>query len=266
MMDEQELEQLRSDVSGRERDVAVLESEIHELESEIEAFRQQYEKSVGFAAARVLAARDLLAQLEAELYAAKAETPPHGVPVYNAPSVEQQYRQRWGSPSERVTNPEPPETLPELSIEVDDDTKPNLKKLYRSLARMYHPDFASDEEDRERRTQLMTIINEAYEKGDLQTLQLLQREKPDEGEGDTKTPFAMLLVKQLRNIASALNLQVATLHNRRQRLVNSDWMKLKLDEKLLKSQGRDLIQETLQGFDIEYAQLQRRIDRLRAER
>jgi hypothetical protein len=265
MMDQHELDQLRTQVAGRERQVAELEGEIHELEAEIEDFRQRYERAVGFAAARVVAARELLAQLEAERYAAQAPTPPHGVAAYAAPSVEEQYRQRWNGRS-TAANPEPPETLPELSPDVDEDTKPNLKKLYRSLARIYHPDYASDEDDRDRRTQLMTLINEAYQKGDLSTLQLLQREKPDEGEGDTKTPFAMLVLQQLKNIASALNLQVATLQNRRSRLINSDWMKLKLDEKLLKQQGRDLLKETLHGFDVEYAQLQRRIDRLRAQR
>jgi hypothetical protein len=264
MMEEQELEQLRGHVAGREREVAALESEVRELESEIEDFRQRYEKATQFAAARVVAARELLAQLEAERYAAKAPTPPRGVPVYSAPPVEEQYRQRWGKRA--AQSPEPPETLPELSPDVAEETRPNLKKLYRSLARTYHPDYASDDEDRERRTQLMTIINEAYQKGDLATLQLLQREKPEDGEGDTKTPFAMLLLQQLRNVANALNLQIATLQNRRSRLINSEWMKLKLDEKLLKAQGRDLLQETLQGFDQEYAQLQRRIDRLRAER
>jgi hypothetical protein len=266
MLEQHEVEHLRSEVAGREREVAQLEAEIQELEGEIDEFRQRYDRAVGFAAARVVAARELLAQLEAEQYAAKAKTPPRGVPVYTMPSVEEQYRQRWGNRAQHTEYPEPPETLPELSPDVDDATKPNLKKLYRALARTYHPDFASDEEDRDRRTQLMTLINDAYQKGDLSTLQLLQRVKPDDGEGDTQTPFAMLVLQQLRNVASALGLQVATLQNRRNRLINSEWMKLKLDEKLLKAQGRDLMKETLQGFDVEYAQLQRRIDRLRSER
>jgi hypothetical protein len=47
------------------------------------------------------------------------------------------------------------------------------KRLFRLLARRIHPDLASDPAERERRTNLMVQANDAYERGDVGTLQRL---------------------------------------------------------------------------------------------
>ena len=67
------------------------------------------------------------------------------------------------------------ETAPQkLSV----DQTAELKKLYRQLARRFHPDMATDKADRTYRTQLMMAINAAYAAGDLEKLQELALE-PD---------------------------------------------------------------------------------------
>ncbi|MCP4357622.1 MAG: hypothetical protein GY796_06365 [Chloroflexi bacterium] len=55
----------------------------------------------------------------------------------------------------------------------DEDTRAELKRLYRQLARRFHPDMAVDTADREYRTQMMMAINGAYAAGDLEKLQEL---------------------------------------------------------------------------------------------
>lgn len=62
--------------------------------------------------------------------------------------------------------------------ELSKDEAGELKKLYRDLARRFHPDMAVDEEDRNYRTQLMMAINAAYAAGDLEKLQQIAQE-PD---------------------------------------------------------------------------------------
>jgi hypothetical protein len=47
------------------------------------------------------------------------------------------------------------------------------KRLFRLLARRIHPDLANDPAERERRTNLMVQANDAYERGDVVTLQRL---------------------------------------------------------------------------------------------
>lgn len=68
--------------------------------------------------------------------------------------------------------PQPPE------IHLDEDGAKELKRLYRDLARRFHPDMASGDEDRQYRTQLMMAINAAYAAGDLEKLKALALE-PD---------------------------------------------------------------------------------------
>jgi DnaJ-class molecular chaperone len=41
-------------------------------------------------------------------------------------------------------------------------TEAKIKKLYRQLARSFHPDLASDDADRAYRTDKMTAVNDAY--------------------------------------------------------------------------------------------------------
>ncbi len=63
--------------------------------------------------------------------------------------------------------------IPKPRPQQDEDTRAELKRLYRQLAHYYHPDMAIDEEDRAYRTQMMMAINAAYAAGDLQKLRQL---------------------------------------------------------------------------------------------
>ncbi|MFQ5400647.1 MAG: hypothetical protein ACE5E7_13750 [Anaerolineae bacterium] len=68
----------------------------------------------------------------------------------------------------------PPSPPPSLSA----DESAEIKRLFRRLARRFHPDMGVDEADRERRTRLMMAINAAYAAHDLAGLQQLALE-PD---------------------------------------------------------------------------------------
>ena len=47
---------------------------------------------------------------------------------------------------------------------------PELRRLYREVAKRIHPDFATDSADHERRTRFMAEANRAYEAGDAEAL------------------------------------------------------------------------------------------------
>ena len=51
------------------------------------------------------------------------------------------------------------------------DPSPSLKTLFREVAKRIHPDFASDEAEQKHFTLLMTRANQAYSRGDAETLQ-----------------------------------------------------------------------------------------------
>ena len=71
---------------------------------------------------------------------------------------------------------EAPASPPDQKLSADESA--NLKRLYRQLARRFHPDFALNEEDRSYRTGIMMAINAAYAVGDLERLEELALE-PD---------------------------------------------------------------------------------------
>jgi hypothetical protein len=70
---------------------------------------------------------------------------------------------------------------PQQSLSQDETAV--LKKLYRDLARRFHPDMAIDQADRDYRTQMMMAINAAYAIGGLTRLQELAAE-PDPASHD----------------------------------------------------------------------------------
>jgi hypothetical protein len=70
------------------------------------------------------------------------------------------------------------ETKPQ---ELDEDETAEIKRLYRQLARRFHPDMALDDTDREYCTPLMMAINAAYTMGDLDKLRELAL-SPDLGQ------------------------------------------------------------------------------------
>lgn len=83
----------------------------------------------------------------------------------------------------------------------------DLKALYRTLARRFHPDLALDAADRERCTQLMMAINAAYAAGDLARLQQLAQE-PDAADriehAQTDEQLAAALAREIERIQARL--------------------------------------------------------------
>jgi hypothetical protein len=92
----------------------------------------------------------------------------------------------------------------------DADTEAEILRLYRELAKRFHPDRARSEKERARRTALMLKINVAYSERDLVTLQAMARE------ADTGEPSATVLSEEERvqwahRVITRMNLQISEL-------------------------------------------------------
>jgi hypothetical protein len=141
-----------------------------------------------------------------------------------------------------------------------DTQPPDIKVLYRRLARRYHPDLARTDADRAQSNDQMKEINQAYTAGDLRTLMRLAGmtlpygvdfEKPShQTEAFRSQPLTELEKAQhkLRELRQQLN-----------RLSSLPIVKLSLDVKLARHQGRDLLGEMV-------AELQYKVARKIAER
>lgn len=138
-----------------------------------------------------------------------------------------------------------------------------LKKLYREVARKFHPDLTSCEHERRHRHQLMVEVNRAYETGAEDRLQNLldAGAAPDEVTDARVMSAEMILL--LRKVAEA-----------RQRLVGieadladitgSEIYKLKLRVENADSMGVDLMAELVSQVDRQIRKSLNRLEHLRA--
>lgn len=118
------------------------------------------------------------------------------------------------------------------------DPPADIKQLYREAARRIHPDRAADDEDRARRTDLMSRANRAYRAGDRADLQAILEEcssDPDMVPGDD-VPAA--LVRAIRRIAR-INARLEEIEGRIALLVASDIYKLMRRVRCDSEAGRD---------------------------
>lgn len=124
------------------------------------------------------------------------------------------------------------------------DRQETIKKLYRQLARRFHPDLALNEADREYRTDLMMRINAAYAAADLEGLQQLASE-PD-------SPYYLDETQPEQQQAEALARELAHCQRRLQEIAE-EFARLEKHRSTLllrrvqqaAARGRDLIAEMM---------------------
>jgi hypothetical protein len=240
-----QLAQLEAEVARQQAALAAVEAEVTELERDLSEFRQRYERLLAPVASRLRAVKEAIEELEHRRYMEKlmgdaqpASSPP---PPTNYIPVEEQYRRAWEkNPFDDIPPPITPRQPP------GDST---LKNLYRQLARRFHPDLASDEADRERRTRLMAMINEAYEHGDADLLRYLSDQPFSATSADS---LDTLRLRQLQTLISELAGRIEQAEQARAALIHNDLMRLKVEEKLAKRQGRNLLREMSEQMEQEY--------------
>jgi chromosome segregation ATPase len=128
--------------------------------------------------------------------------------------------------------PEPPSEAQEAEI----------KTLYRALAKRFHPDLATDPAEKEWRAGMMARVNAAYEARDLNALHALAHE-PDRPPPPPAPKTREQVVAELRAEVARLDGVIADLERRLDQLAETPAVQLKLDAKLARQSGRDLLAE-----------------------
>ena len=152
----------------------------------------------------------------------------------------------------------------------DDDTfvpnepQKSLKSLYREVAKAIHPDLASDEEDRLRRQELMTIANQAYGVGDRAALKDILCDWELGPEPGPSTNIALELVRVIRLIARVQQ-NIHEVIRQIEELKTTDiyCFKLRIDETSL--DGVDLMAEMAAKVDLDIVKARQRLAALRGE-
>ncbi|MEK6221598.1 MAG: J domain-containing protein, partial [Chloroflexota bacterium] len=125
-------------------------------------------------------------------------------------------------------------------------TEEKIRALFRELAKRFHPDLTSDEKEKTWREQVMQQVNQAYAQRDLKTLEGLA-EQPDRP-SKSKKQSRLEEINFLRFEIKRLDSVIADLKARIQHLENSPAWQLKMETRLQRKNGKDLITEKINEF------------------
>jgi hypothetical protein len=135
---------------------------------------------------------------------------------------------------------------------------PEMKRVYRDVAKRIHPDLTSDREDRATRQQLMARANEAYERGDEKALAKILTEYESSPEAFHGEGPAAELVRAIRRISQVRG-RLAEIEAESQALLRSDLYQLRLRVEEAAQDGRDVLNEMIQKTEEQIAEAKRRL-------
>ncbi len=118
---------------------------------------------------------------------------------------------------------------------------PELRNLFREVAKRIHPDLAADLGDRERRNRLMAEANRAYQAGDFDALRRILDGYQD-GKTTAGEEIGAELIRIIRQISQARD-RVSRIYQELITLRESKIAKLKKESDAAQKLGRDLLSE-----------------------
>jgi hypothetical protein len=140
----------------------------------------------------------------------------------------------------------------------------NLKKLYREVARLCHPDLAGNEQEREYRHKLMIAANQAYEAGAEERLQALLSAEANFAEMTRQSLSAVDLVQVLRALQTTQE-RIVELEGEIERVKNSELYRLKQRADRAKATGHNFLLELVSQVERQIRKSNNRLTTLQAE-
>jgi len=175
--EEREYARYLAEVEARKRRSADLRTELEALRVGLARFEAEYHARVGALFVELDRAR--LAADEYERRIARLDADPAADPD----RVEEEVRREFAGRREEVRNEEEETRRYEQAFErererprLDEAGEDEAARLYRELARRFHPDLARTAEERRRREPLMQQVNAAFRERDLAALRTLGSE------------------------------------------------------------------------------------------
>ena len=124
----------------------------------------------------------------------------------------------------------------------DFSPSPELKRLFREVVKLVHPDNATDEADRAVRNKLMTEANLAYRLGDADALRRILEEyksSPESIKGGGTAADLQCVIRQIERIVKRL----AEIESEVAELTSSEIAKLMATAETARAKGRNLLAE-----------------------
>jgi curved DNA-binding protein CbpA len=138
----------------------------------------------------------------------------------------------------------------------------DIKQAYRRAARLMHPDRATTEAERQRRTDLMSQVNRAYENGDQRTIERLIEEYGRDPEAIAGDDIGSRIVKAIRRIAQ-LRRRLEEVRHDLEALQQSELFQLREGIEDGEASGGDPLGDLAQQLERELAERRARLEMLR---
>jgi hypothetical protein len=248
---------LRNELEQAQGYLSAAEVELEQQNAEIRLLERRIRIRLG----KVV---DSLVALEEEINAYEEELARRQSPMdVNAGylPVEEQYRRIWETTPERAADNMQPESRG-THFDLTDDKQ--VKRLYRQLARHYHPDLAQDRDEIQYRTKKMAALNEAYSSRSLTELAALASEaQPGSSERTAHNRTTAEMIEALEKELAQVRRRTLLIQNEIQNLHNSPVVRLSLETKLAQLAGRDLLGEMAKNLKYKTRIKQTERDRLK---
>jgi hypothetical protein len=220
--------------------LAERESELAQIRAQLKTFEGRYLRQVGtlYAALDDLEAR--IAEREVDLYDSDS-----------ARRRAEETRQRAQETHDAAFG--------EAHEAEEFDPPPSLKTLFRDVAKRIHPDFARDDAEQKHFTLLMARANQAYSRGDTESLQRLLDDHCEINASIIGEGGGAELLRITRQILHAER-DIAAIEAERHTLLAGDIAQLHLDAEAAAREHRDLLTELATGLREQIADAQRRFE------
>jgi hypothetical protein len=240
--EDQELARKLEEQAGLEAELAERELRAASLRAELGAFERQYLHFVGSRYAE-------LDEWQARLAERLADERPGNERAKQAAEQARARAEETKSSAAEKSGQEPRAF----------QATPEMKRLYREVAKRIHPDLTSDRSDRTKRQHLMAEANRAYECGDQERLVKILTEyehSPEAVEGEG--PGAEL-VRVIRRVSQARS-RLAEIEAEMQELLRSDLHQLKLRVDEAARNGHDILKQMVAKVDQQIARVKHAVE------
>jgi len=243
--EEQELARKLEEQAALEAELTERELRAANLRAELGAFERRYLHFVGSRYAE-------LDEWQARLAERRAEERPGNKRAKQAASEARARAEETKSAAGQKSSKEPQAFT----------ATPEMKRLYREVAKRIHPDLTSDRGDRIKRQHLMAEANRAYERGDQNQLVKILTEyehSPEAVEGEG--PGAEL-IRVIRRVSQARS-RLAEIEAEMQEVLRSDVHQLKLRVDEAEKSGHDILKQMIAKVDQQIAAAKQALERKR---
>lgn len=207
MPEDREYVRYLAEIEMRRGHVADLEADLAEYREELGRFSAEYHTRVGSLFLELDRLELAIVEYEFRLGQLRAETD------VDPEELERQVRHGFSQQREQIHDDEEETRAYEQMYRkerdrsrLDEQSGSTLKSLFRDLAKRFHPDLASTDDERRHRELIMKQVNTAFHERDIDALRTLSMEKDAIDPGFESTSIGDKLVWAIREVSRLDNL------------------------------------------------------------